>query len=109
MQIMKKLKRDFRSCCFLDGNNASFGIFYFAIIKDVFVQMYPWKCVYGHSLLDDLIRLYSAIGENLEQKYIILEKGGSIDLSGSSLKRPKLAAVYKTSYGLVKLYSSRSR
>lgn len=48
-------------------------------------------------------------GENLEQKYIILEKGGSIDMSGANLERPKLAAVYKTSYGLVKLYSSRAR
>ena len=49
------------------------------------------------------------IGENLEQKYFILEKGGSIDMTGASLEIPKLAAEYKTSYGLVKLYSSRAR
>jgi len=48
------------------------------------------------------------IGENLEQKYIILKKGGSIDFNGYNLDSPKLSRVYETSYGLVKLYSSRS-
>jgi len=49
------------------------------------------------------------IGENLEQKYIILEKGGFIDLNVYNLDFPKLSRVYETSYGLVKLYSSRSK
>lgn len=48
-------------------------------------------------------------GDNLEQKYIILEKGGSIDLNGYDLDQPKLSRVYETSYGLVNLYSSRSK
>lgn len=49
------------------------------------------------------------IGKNFNQKYIILQKGGSIDMSGANLEPPKLARVYETSYGLVNFYTSRDK